>query len=84
LILGYTWLQKHNPKVCWETKWVKLSHCPHECHDLTPRTRKGRLAKEQEAQDMEYLYPKLHSTRVRAGTTEELIPKEYHQYLKVF
>ncbi|KIN94992.1 hypothetical protein M404DRAFT_75046, partial [Pisolithus tinctorius Marx 270] len=34
LILRYTWLCKHNPKVCWETKQVKLSHCPWECHDL--------------------------------------------------
>ncbi|KIN99403.1 hypothetical protein M404DRAFT_30463 [Pisolithus tinctorius Marx 270] len=84
LILGYTWLRKHNPEVCWETKQVKLSRCPRECHDLAPKTRAERIAEEQEAQDMEYLYPKLRSTRVRASTTEELVPKEYHQYLKVF
>ncbi|KAI5988680.1 hypothetical protein F5J12DRAFT_699023, partial [Pisolithus orientalis] len=75
---------KHNPEVCWETKQVKLLHCPCECLDLAPRIRVERLAEEQEAQDMEYLYLKLCSTRVRAGTTKELIPKEYHQYLKVF
>ncbi|KIN93925.1 hypothetical protein M404DRAFT_72354, partial [Pisolithus tinctorius Marx 270] len=34
LILSYTWLRKHNPEVCWETKQVKLSRCPRECHDL--------------------------------------------------
>ncbi|KIN96515.1 hypothetical protein M404DRAFT_73659, partial [Pisolithus tinctorius Marx 270] len=68
---------KHNPEVCWETKQVKLSCCPHKCHDLALKTRAERVAEEQEAQDMEYLYPKLHSTR-------ELVPKEYHQYLKVF
>ncbi|KIO04648.1 hypothetical protein M404DRAFT_67087, partial [Pisolithus tinctorius Marx 270] len=84
LILGYTWLRKRNPEVCWETKQVKLSRCPHECRDLAPKTRAERIAEEREAQDMEYLYPKLRSTRVRTGTTEELVPKEYHQYLKVF
>ncbi|KIN95279.1 hypothetical protein M404DRAFT_77131, partial [Pisolithus tinctorius Marx 270] len=84
LILGYNWLRKHNLEVCWETKQVKLSHCPCECHDLAPRTRAERIAEEQEAQDMEYLYLKLCSTRVQTSTTEELVPKEYHQYLKVF
>ncbi|KIN98762.1 hypothetical protein M404DRAFT_31083 [Pisolithus tinctorius Marx 270] len=84
LILGYTWLRKHNPEVCWETKQVKLSRCPRECHDLAPKTRAERIAEGQESQDMEYLYPKLRSTRVQAGTTEELVLKEYHQYLKVF
>jgi hypothetical protein len=28
LILGYNWLQNHNPEINWQTKDVKMSHCP--------------------------------------------------------
>jgi len=30
-ILGYTWLQEHNPEVDWSTKQVKMSRCPGRC-----------------------------------------------------
>jgi hypothetical protein len=32
VILGYSWLQKHNPEINWETKEVRMTHCPTECH----------------------------------------------------
>ena len=28
LILGYTWLQKHNPSIDWQTGVIKFTHCP--------------------------------------------------------
>ena len=31
VILGYTWLQEHNPEVDWITKEVKMSRCPGRC-----------------------------------------------------
>jgi hypothetical protein len=31
LILGYNWLQNHNPEINWQTKDVKMSHCPIQC-----------------------------------------------------
>ena len=31
LILGLTWLQKHNPEVDWAMNEVKMSHCPNHC-----------------------------------------------------
>jgi hypothetical protein len=30
--LGYSWLQKHNPEINWETKEVCMTHCPTGCH----------------------------------------------------
>jgi hypothetical protein len=30
LILGYNWLQNHNPEINWQTKDV-MSHCPLQC-----------------------------------------------------
>jgi hypothetical protein len=31
LILGYNWLQNHNPEINWQAKDVKMSHCPLQC-----------------------------------------------------
>jgi hypothetical protein len=32
LIIGYTWLCKHNPGINWETGKVQITHCPKECN----------------------------------------------------
>ena len=34
LILGYTWLKKHNPTIDWEKGMVKFNRCPRSCHML--------------------------------------------------
>jgi hypothetical protein len=31
VILGYSWLQKHNPEINWETKEVCMMRCPTGC-----------------------------------------------------
>jgi hypothetical protein len=31
IILGYNWLCNHNPEINWQTKEVKMSHCPQQC-----------------------------------------------------
>jgi hypothetical protein len=31
MILGYNWLCNHNPEINWQTKDVKMSHCPVHC-----------------------------------------------------
>ena len=31
LILGYTWLQKHNPTIDWQTGVIKFTRCPRSC-----------------------------------------------------
>jgi predicted aspartyl protease len=31
LFLGYNWLQNHNLEINWQTKDVKMSHCPLQC-----------------------------------------------------
>jgi hypothetical protein len=28
MVLGYNWLCNHNPEINWQTKDVKMSHCP--------------------------------------------------------
>jgi hypothetical protein len=31
MILGFSWLKKHNPEVNWQTKTIQLSHYPESC-----------------------------------------------------
>jgi hypothetical protein len=32
IILSYSWLQKHNPEIDWETKEFGMMHCLASCH----------------------------------------------------
>ena len=32
LILGFSWLQKHNPEIDWQTQKITMSRCPDKCH----------------------------------------------------
>ena len=34
LILGHTWLRKHNSDIDWVTGQVNLTRCPPECKSL--------------------------------------------------
>ena len=31
VILGFTWLEEHNPKIDWQTWNVRRSRCPKKC-----------------------------------------------------
>ena len=39
LILGYTWLQKHNPSIDWQTGMIKFTRCPRSCLMLHNRAK---------------------------------------------
>jgi len=40
LIIGYTWLHKHNPEINWETGKVEMTRCLRECN-VAERRWKG-------------------------------------------
>jgi hypothetical protein len=39
VILSYSWLQKHNPEIDWETKEVRMTHCPTGCRTCRDELR---------------------------------------------
>ena len=46
LILGYSWLRKHNPEINWDTQEVKMSRCPAACATCRDEVRaERRIAK---------------------------------------
>jgi hypothetical protein len=43
LILGYNWLRNHNPEINWQTKDVKMSHCPLQCSTCRVEDKRDRM-----------------------------------------
>src|SRR3979490_384680 len=39
LILGYTWLEEHNPEIDWQTRKITMSRCPAKCHTCRAEIR---------------------------------------------
>ena len=89
LILGYMWLQKHNPSINWQSGVIKFTRCPRSCLMLHGHHWAKRLATldDEERDGLEYI----HQAKVEAPaakkpvcTPEELVPKCYHSYLDIF
>ena len=40
LIIGYTWLKKHNPEINWNTGEIEFMRCPPECDMAKPEKKK--------------------------------------------
>ncbi|RHW30551.1 hypothetical protein D1B31_23670 [Neobacillus notoginsengisoli] len=83
IILGYTWLKKHNPEIDWSKGEVKMTRCPRSCHLLKEKSVFLRVL-EKEEEEAAY-----HAYAIRANieappkiekTIEEMVPSAYHQY----
>jgi hypothetical protein len=44
MILGFTWLCEHNPKINWQTKEVQMSRCPPQCSTCHAEVKAKRQA----------------------------------------
>ena len=87
LILGYTWLKKHNPSIDWETGMVKFHWCPCSCLILQNQAQcLASLNEEEEREALDWI----HQAKVEAPAKkltrlpEELVPPCYHSYLDIF
>ena len=87
LILGYTWLKKHNPSIDWEKGTVKFHQCPRSCLMLQDRAQRlASLDEEDEREALEWI----HQAKVEAPakkpirSPKELVPPCYHSYLNIF
>ena len=87
LILGYTWLQKHNPTVDWQTGVIKFTRCPRSCLMLHNQAKRLATLDEEEREGLEYIHQaKVEALAAKkpARTPEELVPQCYHSYLNIF
>ena len=44
IIIGFTWLKKHNPEIDWKTGHIQFTRCPQECN-VTIQEHKKRQTK---------------------------------------
>ena len=89
MILGYTWLKCHNPEIDWETGIVNMTQCPKMCQRFRKLTTRFLACVEKEEQESTWYTYCLRATTETLPlktekTTEKLVPKEYHKFLKVF
>ena len=68
IILGFTWLQEHNPEINWQTQEVVMSQCPARCHMCQSEVQKEH----QECQRVERLIWMCHSGPHPLLSEEEL------------
>ena len=90
LILGHTWLWKHNSDVDWSSGKITLNKCPQECQSLL-ETHFTKLLQKIEAQEMWIQAVNHHEQKPTAPVNELLleeaqkcVPREYRKYLNVF
>ena len=87
VILRYTWFKKYNPNIDWTNREVKMTHCPRSCYLLQEKSIFLQTLKKEEVKQAWSTYKiwvTLEKSKKIEKTAEELVPKEYHQYLKVF
>ena len=90
-ILGFSWLQRHNPEIDWTKGTVKMTHCPRHCHMLQDKSTFIQEMEEEEYDNQYYVHETIRaleaqqeSQKPRERTPEELVPAEYHKFLNVF
>jgi hypothetical protein len=89
MILGYNWLRNHNPEINWQTKDVKMSHCPTQCSTCRVETKREAIAHKATISRInacqarafpsmiEELDDQDEATHVNTNETEEEVQGEY-------
>ena len=88
-ILGFSWLKCHNPDIDWTKGMVKMTHCPQHHHMLQPKLAFLASLKREEYDIQYQVHETIHVLEAQQEksiekTPEELVPKKYHKFLKVF
>ena len=100
VILGMPWLRCHNPEIDWKTGEVKMTRCPEECgkkwkagkqtklgwkKQEEKEKKRGRSVVEEEKMIKRILTEKKEEEDVmEVRMTEEMVPRRFYKYLKVF
>jgi transposase InsO family protein len=63
VILGFTWLEEHNPEIDWKTRKVVMSRCPAKCHLCRSEERREK----REAVEQRRVEEQLRRLRERRG-----------------
>jgi len=94
------WLACHNPEIDWKTGKVQMTRCPEECGKKwrTGRQTKPRWKKQEEKEkkkerkrtttEEEIAIARIEKEEeedvMELRATDEIVPRRFHKYLKVF
>jgi hypothetical protein len=86
MILGYTWLSHHNPEIDWTTGTVQMTRCPWTCQILKGKPPFARQIESEEQDSLAHIFALKQDEPAPTSDPKpaDLVPKTYHQYLKVF
>ena len=94
VILGMPWLAAHNPEIDWEKREVKLMRCPPWCsksNKVSKRNKQRERVRGMEeekaiswAVDEKEDWGKEKEMEIDHQKIETMVPKWFHQWLKVF
>ncbi len=86
MILGYTWLRHHNPEIDWTSGKVQMTRCPWTCQTLKGKPPFARQIESEEQDSLAHIHAmKQEASPPKAEPKpEQLVPRTYHKYLKVF
>ena len=90
-ILGFSWLQRHNPEIDWMKGTVKMTCCPCHCHMLQDKSTFIQVMEEEEYDNQYHVHETIRALKMqqesqksREKTPKELVLIEYHKFLNVF
>ena len=88
VILGMPWLAAHNPEINWETGEVRMTRCPPLCGQ-TPEKKivRRKQETEEDKRDLRWtMEEKEKGEEIEEDhkKVEELVPKHFHKWKKVF
>src|ERR1700677_2708301 len=52
MLLGFNWLRKHNPAIDWQTRDVKMVHCPSSCNTCQVEAKIEHISERVTAQQI--------------------------------
>ena len=89
VILGISWLVAHNPEIDWEKGEVRMTRCP-PLYGKTVRIKGKKETRENEKKIVRWTmdekedWGREEEIEVDHRKVEEMVPKRFHRWLKVF
>ena len=89
VILGMPWLAAHNPEIDWEKGEVRMMRCPPLCGKVVRIKGKKETREEEKkivrwAVDEKEDWGREEEMEADHRKVEEMVPKRFHKWLKVF
>jgi len=89
IILGMLWLVAHNPEIDWEKGEVRMTRCSPLCGKAVKIKEKKEIREDEKkivrwAVDEKEDWRREEEIEADHRKVEEMVPKKFHKWLKVF